>query len=197
MLFSPLALFCRRAVQLVGCKSHPASLCPSASRMVGGSWLVAAWGDSPSQLQPHACVLVALGQCPLLPEEQNHGLPVGGGNTLGFFCARREPGGGSGFVRPCWGLVWGRDSHTVKCSVSSGGLWQGCALWSMVGDGGGSSQGSKHCSTMHMGPFSPAQVQFSMETPKQMVLFYPGYYSTNNTQVLHTFASLRWREGPG
>lgn len=36
MLFSPLALFCWRAVQLVGCKSHPASLCPSASRMVGG-----------------------------------------------------------------------------------------------------------------------------------------------------------------
>lgn len=42
-----------------------------------------------------------------------------------------------------------------------------------------------------------AQLKFSMETPKQMVLFYPGYYSTNNTQVLHTFASLCWREGPG
>lgn len=131
MLFSPLALFCRRAVQLVGCKSHPASLCPSASRMVGGSWLVAAWGDSPSQLQPRACVLVALGQCPLLPEEQNQGLPVGGGNTLGFFCARHEPGGGSGFVRPCWGLVWGRDSHTVKCSVSQGGFGRDvlCGVW--------------------------------------------------------------------
>lgn len=50
---------------------------------------------------------------------------------------------------------------------------------------------------MRMGPLSPAQAQFSMETPKQMVLFYPGYYSTNNTQVLHTFASLCWREGPG
>lgn len=35
VLFSPLAPFCWRAVQLMGCKSHPASLCPSASRMVG------------------------------------------------------------------------------------------------------------------------------------------------------------------
>lgn len=61
----------------------------------------------------------------------------------------------------------------------------------------GSSQGSKCCFTLHMGPFSPTQVQFSIETPKQMVLFYPGYYSTSNTQVLHTLASLSWREGPG
>lgn len=36
MLFSPLAPFCRSTMQLMGCKSHPASLCPSASRMVGG-----------------------------------------------------------------------------------------------------------------------------------------------------------------
>lgn len=28
-------------------------------------------------------------------------------------------------MRACWGLVWGRDSHTLKCSVSSGGLLAG------------------------------------------------------------------------
>lgn len=102
---------------------------PPCAHLPAGWWGGHGWwqlgGDSPSQLQPRSCVLVALGQCPLLREEQNLGLPIAAGNTLGFFCARREPGGGSDFVRACWGLVWGGDSHTLKCSVSSGGLLAG------------------------------------------------------------------------
>lgn len=82
------------------------------------------------------------------------------------------------------GLIRGAFGRDVLCGI-------------VLGMEVGSSHGSKRCFTLYMSPFSPAQAEFSIETPKQMVLFYPGYYSTNNTQVLHTFASLSWREGPG
>lgn len=77
----------------------------------------------------------------------------------------------------------------IRGALGRGGL---CGIW--LGMELGAHKEANAASHCNMGPFSPAQAQFSMETPNQMVLFYPGYYSTNNTQVLHTFASLLCRE---
>lgn len=68
--------------------------------------------------------------------------------------------------------------------------------WGMAGERGGTSQGSRQWSVLYMVILSPAQGLFSMKnTQTSLFCFILGI--ADNAQVLHTFASLLWRDHPG